>query len=673
MLLWTAWILVSGCSNNPYPRHDASGNVHYGSISEDPKSLDPTFAYDSLSLSIIGSIYDAPLQYSYLKRPYQVEPSLAAKMPEKIEADDADLEREVDGGALTHEERLGSSASRPSAHGYRIEIKKGLRFQDDACFEETHGRGREVKSDDFLFALKRIADPTVICPVRSILGEKIVGLNEFFHENKKLIKKRKEQGQRPCADFSMPVKGLRRIGDYTFEVYLTEPYPQFLYWLAMPFTAPIPHEAVEYYDSRNNPDRRDFKDHPVGTGAYRLKEYRKGHRMVLERNPNFREEVFPSEGDPGDREAGMLADAGKRLPFVDEWVLTVVKESIPRWNLFRQGYMDGSGVPREAFDRVITPEGDLSEAMKQRDIRLHRAKRLLTYYYAFNMDDPVVGANRKLRQAISHAINTAEYLELYQNGLGTVAHSPIPPGMFGYDAEYRNRYRQYDLKKAKALLAEAGYEGGIDPKTGEPLVISYDTSANDASGRQATRWLVKQFENLHLSLRVVVNDWNTHQQKADDGNFQIILFGWIADYPDPENFLFLLHSENRRPGVNYANYSNRDYDGLFDQMKSMSCIGEEGQRRQGIVRKMIDILEEDCPWVPSLHPESYSLEHTWMGNVKLHGPGHNLRKYRRLDPQLRTQLRKEWNRPNYAVICTLLGLVVLGALPAFWMVRRWRP
>jgi ABC-type transport system substrate-binding protein len=310
--------------------------------------------------------------------------------------------------------------------------------------------------------------------------------------------------------------------------------------------------------------------------------------------------------------------------------------------------------------------------MRQEGIRLFRSKRLTTYYYAFNMDDPVVGANRALRQALGCAIDTAEYLDLFQNGLGTVAQSPIPPGISGYDPDYRNPNRQYDLNRAKALLAEAGYRDGKDPDTGEPLVIRYDTSANDASGRQATRWLVKQFEKLNIRLEVVVNDWNTQQQKADDGNFQVIGFAWLADYPDPENFLFLLHSENRRPGVNYANYDNKRYDGLFNRMKNMGSAGEEGQRRQVIIREMLAILEKDCPWVPNYHPEGFSLAHAWHGNMKLHGPGQNLLKYQKLDAATRAKLRKEWNRPNARAVGLLLAILVLAALPALWLVRRKR-
>lgn len=664
---------LCGCSNNPYRENDPTRSVLYETITEDPKSLDPSFAYDLLSLSIIGPVYETLLQYHFLKRPYQLVPSLAEKMPERIGEEDAEFTEGIEGLGLDNEgEDRGENRGRPSRYGYRITIRKDLRFQDDPCFEATGGKGRRVKSDDFIHALKRLADPTVTSPVRSVLGEKIVGLGKFFDRNRQIIQEQRKEGAPLRADFSLPVRGLRKIDDHTFEVYLTEPYPQFLYWLAMPFTTPIPPEAVEYHDSTQFPEREDFKDHPVGTGAYLVKEYRKGHRIVLARNPNFHEERYPDEGEPGDREAGHLEDTGKRLPFVEEQVLTVVKESIPRWNLFRQGYLDGSGVPKEAFDRVITPEGNLSQAMRERGVRMSRAKGLATYYCAFNMDDPLVGSNRKLRQAISCAIDTAEYLDLFQNGLGVVAQSPLPPGIFGHDPEYRNPFRTYGLDRAKELLAEAGYEGGRDPKTGGPLTIRYDTSGRDPAARQATRWMVKQFERLHIRLAVTENDWNTHQQKADDGNFQIIRFGWIADYPDPENFLFLLHSGNRRPGVNYANYDNQEYDERFDRMKSMSNLGEEGEQRIEIIRRMIKILEWDCPWVPNYHPEGYSLSHQWCGNMKEHGPGQNLLKYRKVDPAIRAKLREEWNRPDYRVIAGLLGLLFLGALPALWLVRKRR-
>ena len=640
---------ILGCDNKPYKESSATSNTQYGTIGEDPKSMDPSFAYDSLSLSILGSIYDTLLQYSYLKRPYQVEPSLAAKMPEPILAKEGE--------------------DLPGPYGFRITLKKGLRFQDDPCFEATRGEGRPVNTNDFIFSLKRLADPAVNSPVRSIFTEKIAGLAEFNKENQKLFKKLKEEGKEPAADYSMEVSGIRKINDLVFEVYLTEAYPQFLYWLAMPFTTPIPREAVAYYDSEKFPGRVDFKDHPVGTGAYFLKEYRKGQRMVLAHNQNFREDFYPSDGEPGDKEAGLLDDAGKRMPFVDEFVISLVKESIPRWYMFRQGYLDGSGIPNESFDRVITAEGTLSENMASKGIRLFKAKRLVTYYYAFNMDDPLVGKNKKLRQAMGCAINTAEYIDLYLNKLATVAQSPLPPGIFGYDSGYRNRFRFYDLDKARGLLEEAGYEDGIDPETGEPLVITFDTSDTSASGRQVTRWLTSQIEEVGIRLKVVVNDWNTHQQKADVGNFQFIRYGWLADYPDPENFLFLLASENKRPGVNYANFFNDEYDALFNKMKGMVSHGEEGTKRKAIIRDMLKILEEECPWVPSHHSETFSLVHDWNMNVKLHGPGHNLRKYKRIDATARAAKRKEWNKPKYEWVALTLCVLFALTLPGFFYVR----
>ena len=644
-------LLAGGCSNSPYRDTGSARQIYYGSIREDPKSLDPSVAYDTLSAMIIDPIYECLFQYAYLKRPYQLEPALAERMPE----------REV--YVYKGEDAEGEPFER-EAYRYRFFIKKGLRFQDDPCFEATVGKGREVKSDDFIFSLKRIADPMVHCPVLPILGEKIVGLMDFYQHNQKVTRAQAEKGEEQRADFSQEVSGIRRLDDHALEVSLTEKYPQFLYWMAMHFTAPIPHEAVALYGDK-------FRDHPVGTGAYRIKQYEKGHRIILERNPNFRHETYPSEGEPGDEEKGLLRDAGQKLPFVDEFVYTTIKEPTARWNLFLQGYMDVSSVPRMAFERVITEAGTLSERMKAKGVQLSRSKELTTFYYAFNMDDPLLGKNQKLRQAVSCAINTAEYIELFANGLGEVAQSPLPPGMFGYDPAYRNPYRQFDLAKAKKLLADAGYPKGLTPE-GRPLAIRYDTSATTAAGKQTTRWLVKQFEAIGIRLDVVINDWHTQQKKADEGDFQLIGYGWLADYPDPENFLFLLISTNERPGVNVANYRNPEFDRLFDQMKGMSSQGAEGEQRAAIIAKMIGILQGDCPWAPSFHPEGYALFHEWYHNVKLHGPGSNLNKYRRIDPALRAERRAEWNAPVYWPLGVLVGLLAVVIAPVILLTRSGR-
>jgi oligopeptide transport system substrate-binding protein len=542
---------------------------------------------------------------------------------------------------------------------WSFRLKKGVVFQDDPCF--PGGKGREVVAADVIYSFKRMADPSVPCPVLSFFLDKIVGLQEYNEYQRE----RAESGQK--ADYSRPVEGLQLDpkDPRVFRILLNQPYPQLRYLMAMQFTAPIPREAVEHY-------KGDFMRHPVGCGPFVLSEWTPKQRLVLRRNPTYRPEFYPTEGDPGDREAGLLEDAGKRLPLVDGIVLTITKEHLTGWNLFLQGYMDAWSVPKESFGQVISRQGTLSPEMKAKGIELTRSRDPNIGYYGFNMRDPLVGGytpkKRKLRQAISMAIDSQSSIDLFNSGLGRPAQFLIPPGLFGYEEGYRNPYRQYNVEAAKKLLAEAGYPNGRDQKTGEPLTIYYDNALTSSAGRQFVQYVMKQFDQINV--RLLSRSWRfeVYQDRVDKGQFQLIHWGWLADYPDPENFVFLLYGPNRRPGPNASAYDNPEYNRLFEQMRSM----EDSPERLAIIKKMRAIAVEDSPWVFDDHSENISLHHGWMKNVKPHSMANDGLKYRRIDVEKRNAMRSTWNQPNYLPVLALAALMVAGSLPAVVTVRQRR-
>ena len=229
--------------------------------------------------------------------------------------------------------------------------------------------------------------------------------------------------------------------------------------MSMPYTAPVAREAVEYY---NAPGREGFARHPVGTGAYRLKSWERQHRIILARSPSFRKDLYPDKGAPGDAEKGLLADAGKRLPFLDEVWFTVIAAGQPAWLLFLQGYLDASGIPQEQFAKTITKNLELSGTFVKKGIFLEISSNLETSYITFNMRDPVLGRNKYLRQALSLAYDSDLFNQIYLNGRAIDAQGPLPPGIFGYDPNLKNPYKAHDLAKARDLLAKAGYPGGVD-------------------------------------------------------------------------------------------------------------------------------------------------------------------------------------------------------------------
>ncbi|NBV87271.1 MAG: hypothetical protein EBS01_13655, partial [Verrucomicrobia bacterium] len=335
-------LVAAGCSNNPHPepwravREDGSPwKVRYGALPEDPRSLDPQVCYDSVGKRVLEPVQESLLEYHPLKTdPYELQPCLLASLPERVTAQ----------GRTT----------------YRCELKPGIFFHDDACF--PGGKGREVVAKDVEFAFQRIADPKVECPVLSTLQDYVEGLGEAYEKARKS----------GSSDYTKGISGIQVTGKYTFEIHLTQAYPQLLYWLAMPFTAPVAREAVEYYDGKSHDGvpRDLFRFHPVGTGPFQIVQWKRNTRIRFVRNPKYRTTTFPAEGWEPARAAELAPLAGKALPMVDEVCMTVFRESIPIFLLFRQGYLDGMGVGKDAFSSLITPSRELSGKYKERGVSL---------------------------------------------------------------------------------------------------------------------------------------------------------------------------------------------------------------------------------------------------------------------------------------------------------------
>ena len=431
--------------------------------------------------------------------------------------------------------------------------------------------------------------------------------------------------------------------------------------------------------------------YPVGTGPYMLTENNPNARMVLERNPNYHGETYPCEGEAEDQAAGLLADCGKPLPFIDKVVFTREKEQIPYWNKFLQGYYDASGISSDSFDQAVQVGGGgdvtLTDDMQAQGIRLITSVAISDMFMGFNMLDPLVGAAganpeqaRKIRQAISIALDQEEFISIFTNGRGVAAQGPIPPGIFGFrpEPEGVNPYmytvadgkpERRSVDEAKKLLREAGYPNGRNTKTGEPLIINLDTTGGGVGAKARVDWLTKQFQKIDIQLVVRSTDWNRFQEKVRKGASQLFYFGWNADYPDPENFLFLFYGPQSRVkhnGENASNYSNPEYDRRFERVRSMDNTPE----RQRIIDEMVEILRHDAPWVWGFHPKDYTLGHAWLYNRKPSKVGNNTLKFQRIDPELRAKKRAEWNTPVVWPLALLLIIAIAAAAPAFMAWRR---
>ncbi|MBL8384354.1 MAG: ABC transporter substrate-binding protein [Burkholderiales bacterium] len=702
--LAAAVLALAACGevwNDPYPAAGAPDNTLYSSFSQRPKHLDPAKSYTEDEAEFNAQIYEPPFQYHYFRRPYELVTATATAIPRPRYLDAAGRELPSDAAA----DAIATSI-------YDIRIRPGIRYQPHPAFVEANralpreaiarhhrladfgpGATRALVAADYVYQIKRLAHPRVNSPIFGHMTDYIAGLKEYGETLKGAQKALEaERGRGAWLDLRRhDIAGVSVLDEHTFRVTVKGKYPQFLFWMAMPFFAPIPWEVDQFYAQPGMAEKNFSLDwYPVGTGPYMLVENDPNARMVLLRNPNFRGEPYPADGEPGDREAGLLADAGRTMPFIDRVVFTREKETIPYWNKFLQGYYDRSGIASDNFDQAVRTGSDgetqLTAEMEARGIRLSTSLSTSSYYLAFNWLDPVVGGPgeraKKLRRALSIVVDFDEFISIFLNGRAIPGQGPLPPGIFGFrdgpasvnpmvydwSADGGGRASRKAVTEARRLLAEAGYPDGRDARTGAPLVLALDTTDRGPGDKARLDWYRKQFAKINVQLEIRGTDWNRFQEKIRKGNTQMFFLGWNADYPDPENFLFLLYGPNsaaKSDGENKANYANPEYDALFERMKNL----DNGPERQAVIDRMVAILREDAPWMWGFHPKSYGLAHSWVANGKPNQMARNGLKYQRVDHVLRAQKRAEWNRPvvwPFALLVAALGL--LG-----WLgLRYWR-
>lgn len=698
LLFFMYFAFLPGCNvselNNPYPAADDQHDYLYSSFSERPKHLDPARAYSANEYTFIAQIYEPPFQYHYLKRPYELVPLTAAAMPRirYVDKRGSPLDDTAPVQAIAYSD-------------YLVTIQPGIKYQPHPAFSRnqqgmflyhqlTAGQlaemntlgdfpvhqTRELTAEDYVYQIKRLAHPAVQSPIAEIMKQYIDGFAEFSSQMAKVPLTQ-------LKDHSL--SGVQALSRYQYRIRIKGKYPQFRYWLAMPFFAPMPWEADVFYGQPGLAEKNITLDwFPVGTGPYLLEENNPNRRMVMAKNPHFHEERYPHSGEAGDREAGLLADAGKKLPFIERAVYTLEKESIPYWNKFLQGYYDASGIASDSFDQAIqfsgTGDAQLTQALKSKGIQLMTAVTTSIFYMGFNMLDPVVGGDseqaRKLRQAISIAIDYEEYIAIFMNGRGVAAQGVLPPGIFGFaEGEEGMNSIVYDwhdgrpvrkpIENARQLMAEAGYPGGLNPQSGKPLILYFDTTSVSVDDRPRMSWYRKQLAKLGIKLIIRGTDYNRFQDKMRNGSGQLFVWGWNADYPDPENFFFLLYGPNGKVkygGENAVNYQNPAYDRLFEKMRNMG----NSRERYRIIQQMQAILRHDAPWIFGFHPKDFVLLHSWYKNSKPNLMANNRLKYLRIDAGERMAKRRQWNQARFGPVIVALLLLVVLILPALTAYRR---
>lgn len=688
---WKSYVLVLiltlvGCDgqpwNDPYPYEDDGSATLFSAFTERPKHLDPARSYTAAEWPIICQIYEAPLQYHYLKRPFVLEPLTAAHLPEVhyYKADHQELSEKAGSAEVAYTD-------------YIIQIKPGIFYQPHPAFarDETgayryhhltpqeaaryhilsdfkYTGSRELLAEDYVYQIKRLAVPALSSPIFGLMSHHIEGLTEL---NQQLLADKHTQREPDLRPYSLV--GAEVLDRYRYRIRIKGKYPQFRYWLALPFFTPVPWEASLFYAQPGFQENNISIDwYPIGTGPFQLSENNPNRRMVLTRNPLFRGEFYPKEGESSDSEQGLLQDAGRPIPMLDRVVYTLERESIPFWHKFLQGYYDIAGISSDNFASAIqfNPLGtpSVTEDLKKKDIRLQTFVSSSVFYWGFNMLDETVGGDsiraRKLRQAIALTFDLDEYISIFLNGRGVVAQGPIPPDIYGYQAQFSEhstisssvslQKRKGNLELAKRLIKEAGYSEG--------LTLFFDAViSGDPDEIPFQAWVAEQFEKIGLRLVVRGTDYNRFQDKIRHGFAQIFFFGWSADYPDPENFLFLFYGPNgaaKYGGENTSNYQNDEFDRLFEKMRVLP----DGPERYAIIGKMAKILENDHPWAGAFFPKAFQLYQGWTRITKPSSMVHNTFKYIKIDPKQREVKQRAWNQPLLWPLVISVVLILMIAI-----------
>ncbi len=688
-------MLLGGCDNkplnSPYPNESDHLKVLHKSFVERPKTLDPARAYSSNEYAIMHLVYEPLLTYDYLKRPYTLIPLTATSLPDVSYFD-------------RHGHQLTQKDSKVSYTTYTFHVKDNVYYAPHPAFyKDANGRyaylnlpasfftehdiesiedfphkgSRKLLASDYIYQIKRLASPRLASPILGVMKSYILGLDTLAET---LKRESHHRGYLDLRKYSL--KGVKLVDDHTFKITIKGRYPAFMYWLAMPFFSPLPWEADKFFQNEALKENNLSLDwYPIGTGPFMLTENNPNRRIVLKKNPLTHPMFYPKKGSKLDVKRGYLKNAGRKLPMLDEVLYSLEKESIPRWNKFLQGYYDLSAINSDSFDAAVSIDEQgvprLSKRLKNKSLRLDTAVEPSIFYIGFNMLDSVVGGYSKkatyLRQAISIAIDYEEYIAIFLNGRGVIAQGPIPPGIFGFQSKKKGlnpfvyqwndgRIKRKSIDDARALMAKAGYPNGIT-QSGKRLVLHFDTTQGQGPEQKAYfSWLRKQFKKIGISLNVRATDYNRFQDKIRHGKAQLFSWGWHADYPDAENFFFLLTSKNSKvhfAGENAANYSSKIFDRWFEQMKVLP----DNKKKLELIHKMIKHLQKDSPWVWGYYPKYLLLTQPWVSKVKLNSIGGSIVKYMSINTKDRASKIKKWNKPILWPVFFFLGITFLFFIP----------
>lgn len=584
LLAVAAAALVLACQGLPAAAQNAAQKkVLRISFLAAETGFDPQRIFDRYSVGICENLFETLITYDYLARPVKLVPLAAEAVPEPEE-----------GGTR-----------------YTFRIKPGIYFADDPVFK---GKKRELVAKDMEYAIKRFRDPQLRSPYEWLFQNRIVGLDELAERAKKEHR----------FDYDAPVAGIEVRDKYIISFKLKAPDYNFIYFMAMPNVVPVAREVIEAYAA-------DTMAHPVGTGPFVLKEWVRRSKIVLERNPLHRgyelETRYADPGDEWDRRA-IDALAGKRLPLLDRIEIYPIEDEQPRFLAFLNKEHDLIDETPFSFINQVLPNGKLSPQLAREGVHVFRELQPEVTYDVFNMDEKVAGRDNPvggytpervgLRRALVLAHDRNQEISIIRNGQAIAAQSPVPPGVVGYDPNFRSDAQDPDPPRAKALLDMLGYidrdgDGWRDLPDGRPLVLQYKYNNLGQEARQLAELWVKSAANVGIRMEAVAVQFADLLNDKRVGNFQMSGSAWIADYPDAQNFLQLLYGPNTDQS-NEARFKLPEYDRLYEK----SLTVPDGDERNRLYREMNRLIFAYAPWRLGVHRIFNHLQYPWVKGYKKH-------------------------------------------------------
>lgn len=533
--------------------------------------FDPVRISDNYSATVTEAIFERLLTYDYLARPARLAPMLAEALPE-----------------ATDEGRT-----------YTFRLRKGVYFADDPVFG---GRRREVTADDFVYTFKRFVDPVNRSPYAFMLDD-IVGL--------------KESGERAQKtgeyDYQARIAGLEATDRYTLRIRLAQTDYNFPFKMAHTSYGAMAREVVEKYGD-------DIMAHPVGTGPYRLKEWTRRSKIVLEANPDYRGFLWDFAAAEPAWDGPLVAQMkGKKMPQVGRVEISILEEPQAIWLAFLNKELDYINLPADFRDRALDDQANLLPAFAKEGVKLFNSADPDITYTTFNFRDPVVGGfgldKIALRRAIIMAYDTASEIRVLRKNLVLKDEMPIPAGVVGYEPGYK-AVDQYDPDLANLLLDRFGYKVGADGwramPDGKPLVVHIATETGTL-GRQFDELWQKSLERIKVKVVFDVSKFGDNLKAAKACKLMMWGQAWTADFPDGDNFMQLLYGPNTGQSNNGC-YESKAFDAFYEKAR---LLPDSPERRQ-LYLEMTRQMQVDGAWRIGVSRLRNQLVRPWVQGYKHH-------------------------------------------------------